>query len=291
MKVSLILPVHNGAPYLSAAIESALGQSFADFELICVDDGSTDDSPHILTRYANRDSRIRIVTLNPNVGLPAALNRGFAAAKGEYHSWTSDDNLLNPDMLEKLVAVLDNEPDTDIVHAAYDVVDEAGRFIRHIAVGPAERLMFGNNVGACFLYRATVTEKLGGYNEKIMGAEDYDFWLRAARHFTFRALDDTLYIYRRHGGSLTDQRSRRNHVLRDRILERELQDGHWASTDKERATILRAMVYSNPWQVRFDLLARAARYDFGQWVASTPQMARWLYYSARVRLRRPNVRP
>ena len=284
MKVSIILPVHDGAPFLSAAIESILDQSFADFELICVDDGSTDQSPDILAHFASRDPRVRIITLHPNVGLPAALNRGFAVAQGQYHSWTSDDNLLRPDMLTKLVAVLDQDAGTDIVHAAYDVIDEAGHFVRHVSVGPAERLMHGNNVGACFLYRAAVTERLGGYDAHIMGAEDYDFWLRAAHHFSFRALDDTLYIYRRHRASLTDQRSRRNHMLRNAILERELQSSHWASSNKERAAILLSMVYSNPWQARFDLLARAARYDFGQWVRSVPAMLRWLYYSVRSRM-------
>lgn len=285
MKVSMILPVHNGAAYLPAAIDSVLAQSFRDFELICVDDGSSDESPRILARYATEDPRIRIITLNPNVGLPAALNRGFAAARGEYHSWTSDDNMLRPEMLATLVAALDANPDIGVVHADYDVIDEQGGFVRHIAVGPYDRLMYGNNIGACFLYRAAVTEKTGGYDETIMGAEDYDFWLRAAHDFRFLALPQTLYDYRRHGGSLTAQRSRRNVELRDKILLRELETGHWTKTNAERAAILRTLAYSNPWQPRFDLLAKAAAAAPGAFIASAPEMLRWIYSSFRQHIR------
>lgn len=284
MKVSVILPVHNGATYLSSSIESILDQSFTDFELICVDDGSSDESPTILARYADRDQRVRIITRSPNAGLPSALNCGFATANGPYHSWTSDDNILHPTMLEKLVAVLDENPDVDIAHASYNVIDEAGRSIRHVPVGPATRLIHGNNIGASFLYRASVTEKLKGYNEALMGAEDYDFWLRAAHHFKFHALEEPLYEYRRHGASLTDQRARRNYMLRDIILERELDSGFWASSARERAAILLEMAYSNPWQPRYDLIARAAKEDKQQFFASLPRMGRWMYYSLRTRL-------
>ena len=285
MKVSMVLPVHNGAAYLPAAIESVLTQSFHDFELICVDDGSSDESPRILARYAANDPRIRIITLSPNVGLPAALNRGFAAARGAYHSWTSDDNMLDPAMLETLVAALDAHPDIGVVHADYDVIDETGAFVRHVAVGPYEQLIYGNNIGACFLYRADVTAQTGGYDEGIMGAEDYDFWLRAAHQFRFLALPQTLYAYRRHGGSLTAQRSRRNVALRDQILLRELDSGFWTEDKSERAAILRTMVYTNPWQPRFDLLAKSAAAAPLAFIASILEMARWVYYSLRQHLR------
>src|SRR3546814_15603805 len=72
---------------------------------------------------------------------------------------------------------------------------------------PVDRLLHGNNVGACFLYRARVTEALGGYDTGLFGVEDYDFWLRAARHFTFVTLHEDLYLYRKHGGSLTSRRA------------------------------------------------------------------------------------
>jgi len=221
-RVSVVLPVHNGEAYLDAAIASILGQTYRDFELICVDDGSTDATPAILRRHAQRDSRVRIVTNRPNKGLPSALNAGFAAARGKLHTWTSDDNIARPHMLARLVAALEANPAAAIAHADYSVIDAGGRTIGYQKVGPASELLFGNRIGAAFLYRAEVTRALMGYDETLFGVEDYDFWLRAARRFRFVALGEDLYLYRRHGASLTDRRAQRIHRLASQILRREL---------------------------------------------------------------------
>src|SRR5690606_15856697 len=143
-RVSMVMPVHNGARWLAEAIESVLAQDFNDFELILVDDASGDASPAIMADAAKRDPRVRLLRLDANVGLPAALNHGFAAARGEFHSWTSDDNLLRPTMLARLVAVLDAQPGADIVHADFLLIDDAGREIGHSRVGPIDRLLHGN---------------------------------------------------------------------------------------------------------------------------------------------------
>ena len=125
-RVSMVMPVHNGARWLAEAIASVLAQDFVDFELILVDDASRDESPAIMSDAAERDPRVRLLRLDTNVGLPAALNHGFAAARGELHSWTSDDNLLRPEMLGRLVATLDAHGDADVVHADFMLIDEAG---------------------------------------------------------------------------------------------------------------------------------------------------------------------
>jgi len=220
--VSVVLPVHNGEAYLDASIASILGQTYRDFELICVDDGSTDATPDILRRHAQRDSRVRIITNRPNKGLPGALNVGFAAARGKLHTWTSDDNIARPHMLDRLVAALDANPAAAIAHADYSVIDAGGRMIGYQKVGPASELLFGNRIGAAFLYRAEVTRALMGYDETLFGVEDYDFWLRAARRFAFVTLGEDLYLYRRHGASLTDRRAQRIHRLASQVLRREL---------------------------------------------------------------------
>src|SRR3546814_13192912 len=85
---------------------------------------------------------------------------------------------------------------------------------------PVDRLLHGNNVGACFLYRARVTEALGGYDTGLFGVEDYDFWLRAARRFTFVTLHEDLYLYRKHGGSLTSRRAAHIQALTAENVER-----------------------------------------------------------------------
>ena len=179
-----MLPVHNGARYLEQALESVGAQTLTDWELIAVDDASSDDTAAMLGAAAARDPRIRPIRNPTNRGLPASLNIGFAAARGRLHSWTSDDNLLDPAMLSRLAQALERE-EADAVYAGYRVIDSAGEVRRHVAARPIAERLFGNVIGAAFLYRAELWRALGGYDETLFGSEDYDFWLRAARRFRF----------------------------------------------------------------------------------------------------------
>lgn len=280
-RVSMIMPVHNGARWLAEAIESVLAQDFQDFELILVDDASRDDSPAIMAAAAARDPRVRLVTLEVNAGLPGALNHGFAVARAPLHSWTSDDNLLRPVMLGRLVATLDAHPDADIVHADFMQMDEDGVDIGLMRVGPVERLLYGNNVGACFLYRAQVTEALNGYDTQLFGVEDYDFWLRAAQRFRFLALHEDLYRYRKHGGSLTSQRAERIQALTAEIVERAIPATLPA---QQRSEILLGLALKSQLRWRVDLVRRAFGADPGHVARRLPQVARWSLVVARNRL-------
>lgn len=218
--VSIVLPVFNGEEYLAEALDSIIAQTFEDFELICVDDCSTDSTPQILADYAERDSRVRVIRNEANKKLPASLNVGFAAARAGWLSWTSDDNILLPETLAELVKARDAHPAADIIHADYRVIDPAGHRKKRIRTGPAEHLPLDNTIGCCFLYRREVDAKLGGYDETLFGMEDYDFWLRAWRAgFTFQHVAEELYLYRRHPGSLTDQRARHiQQLVHDRLV-------------------------------------------------------------------------
>ncbi|MDK2762015.1 MAG: glycosyltransferase [Sphingopyxis sp.] len=281
-RVSMVMPVHNGARWLADAIQSVLAQDFTDFELILVDDASHDASPAIMADAVARDARVCLVRLDQNVGLPAALNHGFAAARGELHSWTSDDNLLRPQMLTRLVATLDDRPNADIVHADFTLIDDEGVELGRSRVGPIERLLYGNNVGACFLYRAAVTDALGGYDTGLFGVEDYDFWLRAARRFTFVALHEDLYIYRKHGGSLTSQRAEQIQALTAEIVERALPD---TLAERDRSEILLGLALRSQRRWRLDLVRRAFRASPLHVAARLPALGRWSLVVARNRLK------
>lgn len=280
-RVSMVMPVHNGARWLADAIDSVLAQDFTDFELILVDDASRDASPAIMDEAAARDPRVRLFRLDANVGLPAALNHGFAAARGELHSWTSDDNLLRPQMLTRLVAALDAQPDAHIVHADFTLIDEEGVELGRSRVGPVERLLYGNNVGACFLYREGVTKALGGYDTELFGVEDYDFWLRAALRFQFVALHEDLYIYRKHGGSLTSQRAGQIQALTAEIVERALPDTLPA---RSRSEILLGLALRSSRSWRLDLVGRAFQADPRYVAMQLAALARWSLVVARNRL-------
>lgn len=204
--VSIVLPTYNGSRYLDGSIASCLSQSYNNIELIVVDDCSTDATPDIVKAWSEKDVRITIVTHERNKKLPGALNSGFARARGEYLSWTSDDNLYRPDAIERMVSALRDRPDVSVVYAGYAVIGDSGEVLNTEPARKPSDLVLGNIVGACFLYRTEVQDAVGPYDETVFLAEDYDFWLRAAQRFQFMALNADLYFYRQHQHSLSASR-------------------------------------------------------------------------------------
>jgi len=221
--VSVVLPVHNGARYVGASIESVLRQTYPNLELIIVDDGSIDDTPSIVDTYRH-DPRVRIVR-QTNQKLPAALNTGFAQSKGEYRTWTSDDNLMLPDMLQELVQFLEHQADVEMVYADQELIDEEGKPLLQSDYCPGYQTPPGGNLicwprdpgelnfvqnnylGACFLYRAWAGMLVGDYSTSLFGFEDYDYWMRMnalfrVKHFGQRK---SLYRYRVHRKSLSSR--------------------------------------------------------------------------------------
>jgi glycosyltransferase involved in cell wall biosynthesis len=279
--ISIILPVYNGATYLALALESILAQSYRDFELICVDDCSTDETPALLAEYAQRDPRVRIIRNPHNLKLPASLNQGFRAARGAWFTWTSDDNVLRPNMLARLMEIAQGNSGYDIFHADFTEIDADGQEGRRITVDPADELILGNAIGACFLYRRCVDTALGGYDETLFGVEDYDFWLRASRQFRFYQVHEDLYCYRRHDASLTSARARSIHAMAARIMEREL---HLLPPGKKRAHAWINLMCRDSFDLRFRLMFSALADDPAMFLASLPRIIRWFLYSMKQRV-------
>jgi glycosyltransferase involved in cell wall biosynthesis len=221
--VSVVLPVHNGARYVASSIESVLRQTYPNLELIVVDDGSIDDTPRVLDSYRH-DPRVRIIR-QTNKKLPAALNVGFAESKGEYRTWTSDDNAMLPDMIQQLVKFLEHHSDVEMVYADQELIDEEGEPLLQSDYCPGYQTPPGGNLicwprdpgelnfvqnnyfGACFLYRAWAGMVVGDYSTSLFGFEDYDYWMRMnalfrVRHFGQRT---SLYRYRVHRKSLSSR--------------------------------------------------------------------------------------
>lgn len=261
--VSIVLPTYNGARYLRAAIQSCLEQTYPHWELILVDDASTDETPAIIDEYVRSDARIRALRHEHNRKLPAALNTGFAVARGAYLTWTSDDNRYRPHALATLVAFLEERPDIDVVYADYTVIDEAGRPLRAVRVETPDVLPFRNPIGACFLYRAAVAQKVGAYAEDLFRAEDYDFWLRAAVVCTLAPLHEDLYEYRLHGASLNMSQSPQCHVASARAQLRNLPHMDWL----DDATRAQAYLLAGLWLQHLDEPQEAAHAFFQAFVS------------------------
>ncbi len=216
--VSVVLPVYNGEKYLHEAIRSVLCQTYENWELIVVDDGSEDESLAIAEGYAEKDSRIRVVT-QENQKLPRALNRGFSLAKGEFYTWISGDNRYLPAFLETMVDELKKHPRADMVFGNQYLIDEQGeRITNHgwfefpvgsgaVCFPPATPLLnrvANNTIGAAFLYRAGCERVLGGYSPNLFLLEDYDYFMRMNSLFRIRhRKGEPLYEYRFHEDSLT----------------------------------------------------------------------------------------
>lgn len=238
--VSIILPTYNGASgYLDLSIQSCLNQTFSDWELIIVDDASTDHTFQLINQFASADPRIQCIRNPKNQKLPAALNTGFAQALGRYHTWTSDDNYFKPRALDQQVAFLDQHSDVDIVYTDYTLVDEVGEVIGVKRACSLDELMQNSCLIPCFLYRSSVFSKLGGYSDEYYLAEDYDFWLRASAHFRLQPLHKNLYYYRLHQDSLSKRYKRGQALSIERALKHNLPLMTWVSSQGRSIANLR----------------------------------------------------
>lgn len=242
--VSVILPVYNQASLLPESIESVLAQSYQNFELIILNDGSTDDVENILCNYLDHP-KIRIYT-QANQKLPKALSNAFDLAKGEYWTWTSADNLMEPRQLELLVKRLNDSPTLGMVYADYYAIDDRGQPLKdstwrahnrpNITSGEIRlprtteilNTIQDNFIGACFMYRGWIGRVLGEY-DPIQGIEDYDYWMRINNLFSIEHLgtDNLLYRYRVHDNTLNAR------AAEERILEKVQQLMQY---EKERST-------------------------------------------------------
>lgn len=203
-KVSIVLPTYNGEKYLAESIESIVEQTFTDWELIIVDDCSSDRTYDIAKEYAKSDIRIHVVHNTENQKLPRSLNIGFDMARGKYLTWTSDDNMYQKDAIAVMAERLNKENDVFMVCADMQIIDEIGRITGRAETYSNEKIYAFNCVGACFMYKREVYERIGGYDADAFCVEDYDYWLRIIQTFgRILPIHQSLYLYRRHGKSLS----------------------------------------------------------------------------------------
>ena len=211
--VSIVLPTYNGARFLCDAIQSIIRQTYQNWELVIVNDCSNDNTLEIARKYEKEDSRIRVISNNINMKLPASLNIGFRECKGDYYTWISDDNIFKNNAIEYMSHYLDSHPDIDLVSCNFDFVDEDLKFIHTMkeACGNKKReqmqLASYCQVGACFMYTKTIAKIVGDYDTSFFCGEDYDYWCRIAKNGKIAYEDENLYIYRVNSMSLTATRS------------------------------------------------------------------------------------
>lgn len=217
--ISVVLPVYNGADLVSLSIDSVLKQTYKNFELIIINDGSKDNTKEIIEAYAKKDSRITVIN-QENRRIPRTLSRGFSLAKGEFFTWTSADNIMPESFLEKMMGELERNPDAGMVFGNMRLINEAGKKHKNhgwfeIPMGSGNVIFpentyelntYANNtIGAAFMYRKKAFEVLGCYSSFKHTLEDYDYWMRMNSLFKIihTSFKEPIYYYRWHSGSLT----------------------------------------------------------------------------------------
>jgi GT2 family glycosyltransferase len=221
-KVSVIIPCYNYGHHLRACVGSVLAQTFQDFEMIVINDGSTDNSAEVADSLAS-EYGIRVIH-QENSGQPAIVrNRGIRESRGEFIICIDADDIIAPNMLARFVEVLEREPAVDIAYGEGIFFDTAGKVWRQ-TTGEFElnKLKEANQLFYCAMYRRRVFDVVGGYNLNVRGYEDWDFWIGAAKH-GFRAIKvpDALLYYR-----VAETGLFHNALERDKELRRNIAKNH-----------------------------------------------------------------
>ncbi len=187
---------------IGEAIDAILGQTYQNFELIIVNDGSKDNTEEILKKYQQRDKRVHYITKN-NEGIPDTVNRGWREAKGKYITWTSDDNLYYPNTLERLVNYLELNPETWLVYTDCRYIDGEGAPMYNVSCKGPEALANECPIMGCLLFRREVFDHVDMFQRRWRRVHDYDFYRRIWCKFRVDHLPECLYDYRLHAESMT----------------------------------------------------------------------------------------
>ncbi len=210
-KVSVIMPVYNGEKYLGCAIESVLNQTYKDFELIIIDDGSIDGSANIVSQYA--DPRITLIQNESNFGTAVTRNVGLANANGKYVALLDCDDIASPDRLSVQIDFLENHREIVMIGSRVAIIDEDGNSTGMLWEYPAPAaqipsiLLFHNYFAQSAICARMSCLVQNRYRPEYPLAEDYDLWVRVARMGKVWNLPKCLVQYREHPGGISKIRA------------------------------------------------------------------------------------
>jgi glycosyltransferase involved in cell wall biosynthesis len=207
-EISVLITVYNDAAHIGNALDSILAQTMKDLEIVVVDDGSTDQTPEILKRYAAGEERIRVFT-QPNQGTAAAANNGLRYCRGKYIARLDSDDISYPHRLETEWRYLEAHPGIDLVGGNCHIADVNGKIIGTRRIYPANP--YQTLIHRCIyqqsdvMFRRSVLDKLGPivYRGKFKGAEDYDLWLRISEAGGIAKIDSVFGVWRLNSGGYT----------------------------------------------------------------------------------------
>lgn len=213
-KVSVLMSVYNGTQYLREAMDSILAQTFADFEFLIVDDCSTDNSPAILKEYADKDSRVRVITNEFNLGLTKNLNKMISESRGEYLARFDCDDVSLPDRFKDQVAYLNEHAQCGMVSLWADVIDGQGQYVRTIKYPTTNSelqkalIRYNPFFHPGLMMRKSAVLDVGPYDATWRFAQDYELYFRIAKKYELGNVPRVLLKYRETGGSITGSKNK-----------------------------------------------------------------------------------
>ncbi|MFC1576142.1 glycosyltransferase [Candidatus Omnitrophota bacterium] len=220
-KVSIIITAHNYGKYLAQCIESALKQNYKDYEIIVVNDGSTDNTSEILQHYSGR---IKVVE-SDNVGLACACNIGMKNSTGKYVIRLDADDYFDENILMIESNILDNQPNIHMVYPDYYRVNQHGQVVEHVRlpkINDEVKLLDRSPLAAGAMFRRKCYDEIGGYNESLKYQEDYDFWIRFIDKFNVYNVNLPLMYYRKHDANMSsnlDGRMKARQYVKKKFVE------------------------------------------------------------------------
>lgn len=204
-RVSVLMTIYNPGRFLAQAVDSLLAQTLGDFELVAVENGSTDGSKAVMRAYAARDPRIRIIDLPANIGRTPALNLALNQARGDYIAVLDADDRCAPERLERQAALLDAKPEVELVGSAVRLIDDSDTVIGTMAppcdsARLRDALAYSNPFAhsAC-MYRRATAARAGGYPAEYAYCQDFALWLELAQRGALAAIEQPLTDIRDHG--------------------------------------------------------------------------------------------
>lgn len=274
--VSVLLPVFNGEKYLVQAIDSILSQTFCDFELLLLDDGSTDGSLKILRKYEMLDSRIRLTT-RENRGLIATLNELLTQARGKYIARMDADDVALPGRFASQLNFLERNPSVVCVGGSYEIIDGAGRylttFIQPSTDVEIQGLMLAGHVAInhpTVMVRSISMSAMGGYDTRYEAAEDYDLWLRIGEIGELANLNEVVLKYRLHENSVSETSGKKQRESIRRACE---------SAWERRGVACGVFTASKLWRPSTNIASQQTfALQYGWWAWNSGQRFTAIYY-------------
>ena len=312
-EIGIVVPVYNGAQYLAETLESVLAQTFADWELVIVDDGSTDGSATIAAAFAARDPRIRVV-YKPNSGVATARNAGLRSlgSTSAFVAFLDQDDMWYPESLATLHVLLSRNPEASAAHGTYLPIDAAGHLKprsdrealhwrrrgfqdAHLVRWPAERpttfdvLAFMNPIvtPGQVLIRRSVLHHTGDFDRSLAPADDWDLWLRLARSADLVYTDAAVLRYRLHDANLSS-RLDLMHAARRAVRRKHARSP--SLNRRQRSLIVRGEVWVHWFVSELRLIWAQEQWERGNYVQAIKELRhavreRYQFEGGRFRLR------